>query len=218
MVLFISRSRKNAVAAANLFKKLQIVAYGTTPREALSEISPLYHATVLMDPEEFPDYIDFIDKIHSYDSSMPVFALTDHRELLPHPELFAGIESNDVRSATFACKILNYAEKHDKALIGVYRAGGLEAICDTPYMTYYGIRLDFTKTEALIIRYLMATNPIPKNAAAILKYAFPPAKRPELATVRTHISSINKRFKKMFPCIDFIIHIPKEGYKIKTAR
>lgn len=218
MVLFISKSRRNAVAAANLFKKLQIVAYGTTPIEALKEISPIYHATVLINPEEFADHVDFIKKIHSYDRSMPIFALSDRPESIAHPELFASIEPNEIRSASFAYKILDYAEKHATPPIGIYRVRNLESVCDRPYMTYFGIRLDFTKTESMILRYLMATDPFPKNAESILKYAYPPAKRPEPATIRTHISSINRRFAELFPSIDFIIHVPNEGYKIKLGQ
>ena len=218
MVLFISRSKKNAVAAANLFKKLQIVAYGTTPREALNEVSLLYHAAVLIDPEEFADYVDFINKMHSYDRTIPVFALSDHPELISHPELFVSIESNEIRSASFAYKILDYAKKLGNPPIGIYRVRNLESVCDRPYMTYYGIRIDFTKTEAMILRYLMATDPFPQNAVSILKYAYPPAKRPDPATIRTHISSINKRFAELFPSINFIAHVPSEGYKIKLGK
>lgn len=216
MVLFISRTKRYAVDAANLFKKLQIVAYGTDPRDALSEISPQYHAVVLINPEQFPDYQNYIDRIHAYDSDMPVFALSDHPELLPHPERFADIASNDIRSADLVYKIWKYASKHDKYPIGIYKAGYLKSIADIPYMTFHGIRIDFTKTQKLIIRYLMATTPFPQNSASILKYAYPPSKRPDIITIRNHISTINKVFKKKFPSIDLIINIPKVGYRIMT--
>lgn len=215
MVLFISANKKEAVAAANLFKKLQIVSYGTTPQKALAEISPLYHATVLINPEEFADCDDFIERILTYYRGMPIFALTDRPEKLKHPELFMSIESNDIRSASFACKIMDLAEKHGLPTIGLYRVGHLESVCDRAYMTYYGIRIDFSKTESLVLRYLMATAPFPQAPATILKYAFPPAKRPEAATIRTHISTMNKKFTALFPSMDFVIHVPGKGYKIK---
>ncbi len=217
MVLFISRSKKTATTAASLFRKLQIVSYGATPTEALTEISPIYHAAVIMDPEELPDHKDFIKRLRAYERDIPIFALTDRPDLLPSPELFGVVESNGVGSADFACKIIEYLISHSKKPVGAYRLAGFESLCDRPYTSFYDIRMPFTKTEAMIIRYLICAHPTPSDAKTILKYAFPPSDKPEPSTVRTHVYSINKKFSSMFPSIDFIIHIPKEGYKIKLG-
>ena len=216
MVLFVSKSRRDAVTAADLFKLLNIVAYGANQAEALKEIAPRYHAVVLIDPEKFPDHIDFIKLIHSYQREMPIFALTDRPDLLPHPELFADIESNNVRSAEYAYKMYDCLSRMGKPPIGIYNAGEVRSVCDMDHITYYGIRLDFTKMESAIIRFIMANHPFPQSTAQIIKYVYPRNKKPEEATVRTHISVINRKFKALFPSIDFILHVPHKGYKIKT--
>ena len=77
MLLIISQTKKNAKSVADTFHYMSILAYGATPHEALSEVSDLYRAVLIIHPESFPDINDYVNRIKSYKSNIPVFALTD---------------------------------------------------------------------------------------------------------------------------------------------
>ena len=58
MLLIISQSKKTAKSIADTFYYMSILAYGANPHEALSEISELYRAVLIIKPTEFADIND----------------------------------------------------------------------------------------------------------------------------------------------------------------
>ena len=67
----------------------------------------------------------------------------------------------------------------------------------------------------MILRYLTASYPALQSAKSIIKYAFKQSKKPELSSVRTHISVMNKKFKDITGR-NLFIGIPKQGYTVST--
>ena len=82
-------------------------------------------------------------------------------------------------------------------------------------VNYFDTRINFTKTEAMILRYLIRSYPLPKNAESILKYSFRPSRTPEPASIRTHISIMNKKLEAATGRRMIILE-PGRGYLITT--
>ena len=77
MLLIISKQKRIASDIAETFRYMSILAYGATPSEALSEVSELYRAALIISPETLPDAADFVKRLRSYKSNLPIFAITD---------------------------------------------------------------------------------------------------------------------------------------------
>lgn len=215
MLLIISQSKKNARSISETFHLMSILSYGTTPHEALSEVSGLYRAVLIVDPESFPDINDYVNRIKSYKRDIPVFAITDDIPSSYFHDIFDGIFTRPTFTPSLATKIIEFANECNRAKIGSYYLAGLDASSDTVGVHYFYDRVRLTKTEAMILRYLIRSYPIPQNAKSILKYAFRPSRSPEEATIRTHISIMNRKFEEAIGR-RMITSVPNRGYMILT--
>lgn len=215
MLLIISQSKRIAVGVSEAFHYMSILSYAATPHEALSEISPLYRAVLIISPEGFPDINDYVSRIKSYKSDIPVFALTQGAYPSYFPDVFDGIFTKPHFTPALAQKIIAYANENSRAGIGEYYLAGFDACCNTVGVNYFDRKVNFTKTEAMILRYLIRSYPIPQKAENIIKYAFRSARMPEPSSIRTHISVMNK---KLDACIGrrLITLEAGKGYFIMT--
>ena len=215
MLLIISQSKKTARRISESFYLMSILSYGTTPHEALSEVSNLYRAALIVDPNAFPDIIDYVARIKSYNNALPVFALTDNDNSKNWNDLFDGVFTKLQFTPTLATKIIEYANNNNRARIGDYYLAGFDASSHTLGVRYFHTSLDLTKTEAMILRFLIRSYPAPQRAENILKYAFRPSRTPEAASIRTHLSLMNKKFEEGIGR-RLIILEPRKGYLILT--
>lgn len=215
MLLIISKSRRTARSISETFHYMSILSYAATAHEALSEISPLYRAVLIVNPEGFPDINDYVTRIKSYKSDMPVFALTESATPSYYPDVFDGVFTRPSFTPALAEKIISYANENSRARIGDYYLGGFDASSSTVGVNYFYTKVNFTKTEAMILRYLIRSYPVPQRADKIIKYAFRHSRAPEPASIRTHLSIMNK---KMESCIGrrLITLEPGQGYFIMT--
>ena len=69
----------------------------------------------------------------------------------------------------------------------------------------------------MILRYLIASYPTPQSAKKLVKYAYKPAKKPEVSSIRTHISVMNKKFREATGK-NLCLAIDKQGYVISTPQ
>ena len=215
MLLIISQSRKLAKSVQETFYYMSILAYGTTPHEALSEVSTVYRAALIINPDSFPDINDYVGRLKSYKSDLPVYALTDNKEKPFYVDIFDGIFTRNSMTPLLASKIISHANDNNRSKIGDYRLAGFDASSHLVGVSYFDRKLNLTKTEAMILRYLLRAYPVPQTAEDIIKYSFKPSRIPESSSIRTHISIMNKKFeaslgKKM------IVHAPDKGYLILT--
>ena len=215
MLLIISQSKMLAKSIQETFYYMSILAYGATPHEALSEISGIYRAALVINPDTFPDINDFVVRLKSYKSDLPVFALTDGEEKSFYADIFDRVFTRRALTPLLASKIIDYANKNNRAKIGDYRLAGFDASSHLVGVSYFDRKVSLTKTEAMIMRYLLCAYPIPQTAEKIIKYAFKPSRAPEPPSIRTHISVMNKKLetsigKKM------IVHAQSKGYIILT--
>ena len=215
MVLIVNRRKRDANAVGEMFHFMGILSHAATPTEALSEISLLYRAVIIMEPQTLPDAKDFVNRIKSYVRTMPVFAVSDSIEDFKYKDIFDGRYKFSIFSSTLAHNMIEVARSLGQPLIGDYRVAGINASCDSRYVTYFDRAIPFTKTEAMIVRILLRAYPLPLTSSKILKYAFRPSRSPEVASIRTHISSINKKFRELFDR-NLVILVPESGYVIST--
>ena len=215
MVLIINRRKRDAAEVSEIFHYMGILSYGTTPPLALSEISSFYRAVIIMEPDTLPDPCDYVKKLRSYASMVPIFALCNDVKSLKHPKMFDGVFKFAIYSSILASKIAEYSRSRKLSYIGDYRLAGINATCDLKFTTYFEKPIIFTKTEVMIARALIRAYPMPLNAAKLIKYAFRPSRSPELSSVRSYICALNKKFRDATGS-NMITSIQGEGYVMIT--
>lgn len=215
MLLIISQNKKIARSVQETFHYMSILSYGATPHEALSEVSDLYRAVLIINPETFPDINDYVGRIKSYKSDLPRFAITECEAPSYYPDIFDGCFSKPSFTPALAEKIIDYANRNNLAKIGDYYLAGFDASSHTVGVYYFYTKVGLTKTEAMILRYLIRSYPAPQSAEKILKYAFKPSRAPEAASIRTHLSIMNKKFENTIGR-KMISLEPHRGYIIMT--
>ena len=215
MLLIVSKQKRIASYIAETFRYMSILAYGATPSEALSEVSELYRAALIISPESLPDSADFVKRLRSYKSNLPIFAVTDEEVDDAMISVFDAVFKKPTFSPALAAKIIDYANEHQCAKIGDYRLGGIDASSDQVGVAYFDISISLTKTEAMILRYLIRSYPVPQSSHDIIKYVFKSSRAPEAASIRTHLSIINKKFEAVMQrrAVALIAH---KGYIIST--
>ena len=215
MVLIVNKKRMAAKTLSEMFRYMGIVSLGVTPGEALSEISMLYRAVIVLNPEELPEARDFVRRLKSYASAVPVFAVGDNLSGFEALDAFDGSFKYSCMSVRLVCYIADYCKKNNLPCIGDYRAAGINATCDLDCITYFGKPIRLTKTEAMIIRLLIRLYPCPMLKGKILDYVFRASRLPDPASVRTHISGINRKFRAMCGR-NIIVMVQGKGYVILT--
>ena len=214
MLLIISRSKRLASALSESFHYMSILSYPVTPKEALSEVSVIYKAIIIIEPGSFPDIKDYITRIKELVKGIPVFAYTEQciDEL---SDIFCDVFAKDTPTPMIAARIKEYADEIGLERIGRYKLAGFDASSDRVGVSYFYTRPNLTKTEAMILRYLICSYPIPQSADSILRHAFRSSRMPEASSVRTHISAINKKLDNLLNR-KAISLVPKKGYFITT--
>ncbi len=214
MLLIVSRKKSDATSIANMIRFSGILCYPATPAEAFSEIGTIYRAVVLLDPDTLADARDYVKRLHSYLSNIPVFALYSDKVFYPL-DCFDASYSSAAYSAGFASKLAEYAKAKGYEHIGDYRLAGINASPDLPTVSFFDRPINLTKTEAMILRLLMRSYPLPLKPKGIIKYVYKPSDAPELSSIRAHICSINKKFKE-YTDGNIIRAVDDSGYVIYT--
>lgn len=212
MVLIINRNKRDAVIFSETFHFMGILSYSATPTEALSEISLLYRAAIIMEPDTLPDPRDFVARLRSY-AAIPIFAISDGT--IENAGIYDEVYNYRGYSSHFISRIAKKTKSMGLPYIGDYRLAGIDANCDRVGVCYFDKPIGLTKTESMILRFLIRSYPEPMDAAKILKYAFKSARRPEASGVRTHISMINRKFKAITDR-NLITLVPGRGYAVLT--
>ena len=195
MILIINRTKRDAVSLAEMFYLMGVLAHGVTPSEALSEISLQYKVALIMSPESLPDKADFTARLRSY-ANIPIIAMTDTPDTRD-----SHIFNLIIKRSTYASKILEHIRRFTEDIgiqpPGSYLLDGIKAYAASKTPTFVHSEFPLTKTETMVLRTLIKTYPRRVSATEILKYAFRQSRIPDISNVRTHISIINKKFRKL---------------------
>lgn len=215
MILVIDESKKAAVNLAGAFSYMGFLSVGVTPSEATGELSPLYRAVVVTSAPRITSPAELVGKLRRL-AGCPIFSVTD-KPGGEYGTLFDEEIERGAYAAVIAERLIEYCDAHEKPIPGHYTALGIDVSADLKGATYFWQAVPFTKTECMILRYLIRTYPTPVSAERILKYAYRPSRRPDAANIRTHISIMNKKFRGVtgMPLIEAEFG---EGYYISARR
>lgn len=214
MVLIVNPSRRKAIQITDIFHYMMILSYPCTPKEALTEISTKYHAVLIVDPEDIPDAIDFIARLRSM-SLAPIFALSSDPKWCPSAKMLDKVYTQSILSSDIVKSMIEYCVKNEKQPIGQYSLAGIDCSPVLKMPTYYFEDIKLSKTERMILSYLIVTYPIKQSNADIVEYSYKAGKKPLPDSVRAHISHINKKIRDISGH-DMIGNIPCEGYYLLT--
>jgi DNA-binding response OmpR family regulator len=197
MILIIDKKRANAESLSEMFYFMGVVSLPTTPSEALNESFSDFRAVIMINPTEFYEIENFITKLRARQKTAPLFALTKNDSY----DSSTSILFNEVFSQKCCCadifrKILRYNESNSLPCPGIYKLSGINASVNEGRPTFISKPLPFTKTESMILRTLIRRYPTPTSSRDILRYAYKSSRLPDLASIRTHISIINKKFRE----------------------
>lgn len=215
MLLIISSSKKRARAVSDTFYYMGMISYAVTPTEALSEISDLYRAILLLDPEDIPDVEDYTDRLRAYNKHVPIFGISASEVKRDISKCFDSVFTYSACSGEILDDVVRYQTQRCLPVSAHYRLAGIDASCYSNAVSVFNDRLDLTKTETMILRYLISTYPMPKSACDIIKYAFKPTRRPEVTSIRTHVSVINRKYRDLRGK-NLFVNVPQQGYAICT--
>ncbi len=220
MILVIDKSLKNARTIQDLFYYMGIPAAAVNPENAVREISNRYRAVLISNPESIGTLNEFIKTLNTYSLGAPIFALCENPEKFKYENpsyalLFDGIFNSDIKSSEVFYRITDFQTEHKLPQIGDYKLSGIDASVFRNDVYFFDTPIHFTKTETMILRFLIRSYPSASFAKDLLKYAFKTSKIPEIQSIRTHISVMNKKFKTITGR-NLIYSEPRAGYTLFT--
>lgn len=219
MLLIIDKSKSKAETISDMFNFMGILSYGTSADTAISEIYTRHRAIIFIHPEKIGNTPELVRLMKTYSLDASVFAVCSESEMAYGSELnslFDAIFPDNALSSKTLLDIIAYVTDIGKEPLGSYRIAGIEASVQNPYITYFDNPVNLTKTESMILRFLIASYPLPQAARCVLKYAFRSGRIPETSSIRTHISAINRKFKSIMGR-SVISFTGGEGYLINIS-
>lgn len=212
MLLIVDTSRRHATGYEDMFRYMGVLSRVCTPYEALSEISTLYSSVLFTAPHTLPEPWSYMQKFRAYSPGVPCFALTETGEPLAY---FDGAISDKCYSSTALLTMQNYCAEHGLRLPGDYRLAGLNVSADGKVPVYFDTEISCTRTECMLVRYLVRAYPHLVQTRDILRYVFRRNRVPEPSCVRCHISQINRKFRAITGR-NLIVRPTRAGYVIAT--
>lgn len=213
MIIIVNTNNARAQSLAEILRYMGIISLGVTLGGFYREFSHNYKAILLMSElTSLPDAIDTVKEMRVYSGDTPIYALCEGGK----PDIGADAYIDVSRGYSHLTEdIRRISEELDITPPGRYVLAGVDADTSSPCVKYFDTRIPFTRTETLIVRYMIATYPTAQRAEDILRYAFKPTRTPERSSIRTHISSINRKFRAITG--RSMIQIPgDDGYMLMT--
>ena len=203
MLLVIHNNPAHANTISDIFNFMGILSYGTTPERAVQHLSNRHRAVIFVHPEQMISLKELVTLIKSFSLDTSVFAISDNEfcDSANSPEiysLFDRVFADGAPSSSLIYSIIDYQSCLKRETIGSYRLAGIDASINNALPTYFDRPINLTKSESMILRFLIASYPIKKSAKEIMKYAFRIGKAPEPSSLRSHISHINAKFNDIF--------------------
>ncbi len=196
MILIIDNDKSTAQGLCNMFYFMGYLCRAIRPCELQATISQKYRAVVLTEPSRPDAILELVATVRRYAGAIPIFACegAGRADGAAH-----GVVSfpRTVYASELSDRILSYCRQHGHPTPGEYVSGALDASIDK-VTTYRDQAVCFTKTENMIVRFVIRSASSPVKPQDILKNAFRPTHLPEISNVRTHISLINRKFRELF--------------------
>ncbi len=202
MILIINNQDGDGYTASSILYYMGILSRTVSEASVVRYAGRLLcgcRAVMVMTPEGLEDEERVLTLISSI-SSVPLYAIGKASKE-KYNGVFSKIDSSVISEISYICGA------------GAYSLGNIDASVTRVDARSGETKLPFTKTEIMILRYLIASYPTAQNADSILRYCFRTARMPEAASVRTHISVMNKKYRGLLG-INLIESVHDEGYTI----
>ena len=214
MILVVDKSKKRADTVGEILYYMGILSSVKTPKDALCPDTK-YRAIVVIEPGEIINPEQLVKGMRSFYGNIPIIALYKEKEQVSKDADFDAALPFDIYSSVLIKRIAEICISRGLDTPGRYTLMGIDASCNLQRPKLYDTPLPFTKTETMILRFLMLSYPKSQSAKNILKFAYKEKRRPELSGVRTHICIINRKFREL-KGRNLIESVPEKGYLILT--
>lgn len=194
MILITDTDKTRRDTVAEMFYYMGILAHAVRPDAVESEIGNGYSALLFTAPDHTPNAEEIADKARK-SGLITVVAIREGES-----DVYDLTFPKGTYSAAIATAITRHRTELGLSALGRYECMGLDASCDKPVPTYLGEPLSLTRTEAMILRYLIHSYPRSVTPKEVLTYAFRGSRAPEPSSVRTHISIMNKKLRATLGC------------------
>ncbi len=215
MILVVDRSLRDGNTVAGIFAYMGLLAHAVRPQDVPGEISHRYRSVMLPRPDSIIDLPVFISRFRSFAGGIPIFALHPSPKNFAYSALFDGVFDEGSLSSTVLDGMRSFCKTHELPAPGNYRLCGIDASVTRHSVFYFDTPFRLTKTETAILRFLIRAYPLGLTAKEMLDMLFRPSKRPEISDIRTHISSMNKKFR-LLTGRSLVFMTPRVGYRILT--
>lgn len=189
LITDIDKTRRETVA--EMFYYMGIPAGTADPDEVLATIGEEYSALLFTSPSLTPDEEYICTRVRELEMTT-IVAISEQDN-----DIFDLVFPLGARSSDIAAAVSEHRRTRGLCPLGHYECMGINASCDGGTPSYLGEPLPLTRTEAMILRYLIKTYPRPVSPHDILRVAFRPSRAPEPSSVRTHISIMNKKLRNI---------------------
>ncbi len=206
MIITVSINLEDAVSLSDMFYYMGIPSCALTPEEAVMNIPSYCRAVIVMAGSEKNIY-HISEKTTPL--NIPIFTLGNSDLSRLGEKIDDSLSCADIVS-----RICTYNKAHGIKSPTEYALGEIDTSLILTSPTFTGIKLPFTKTEALIMRTLISAYPDAIESGDILKYAFRKNRTPDISSIRTHISIMNKKIRSAVGK-NVIEMISGKGYIIK---
>ena len=210
MLLIISENEYLSSNMSDTLRYIGVLSYGVKPAEASEEISDLYSAVLMLEDSTSEKSREAIFAVRRK-TVCPIFGVVSSYSRIR--ELFDMCFDGQIYSSRLVKEIRRFSRERGFKEIGQYSLGSLSAESEGGGVLYKSERIPLTRAEGNIVRYMINSYPYPKIADEILKHVYPRTRAPERSSLRTHISSINKKFSDIFGK-RLISLVQGEGYRI----
>ncbi len=218
MIKIIDCDRCDGRALSSILYYMGILTECVTYRElaAAYKGDGRIRAVIAMYPERCTDEQALRERLSTDYRSIPVYAVSSLRESDGEDgrRIYKRIYAPEMIPSEIIIDIMR--REFTSSPIGTYRLSEICASVTERSARVGSIKLPYTKTEVMILRYMISAYPNPKSADDILKYCFRQSRQPESSSVRTHISVMNKKYRELFSR-NLIESVPEEGYIISKS-
>ena len=191
MILIIDKSKKERESVQDMLYYMGILSRAVSPAEAVGEISELYRAVLFTSATGLSDEAALAEELKR-SCNIPIYALSGR-----NIDYAMATFMPDIYSSELIREISKIEVAEGREPMGVYRLAGIDASVEIGAAEVFGHKLGYTKTETMILRTLIKLYPSPTLPKEILKYAFRQSRVPDMPSVRTHISVMNKKYTRV---------------------
>ncbi len=187
MILVVSEKRSTAAAVADMLYFMGILSYPATPEMAVSEISDKYKAVLILSCQDSENENELTEILRSLFPEIPVFA---HGKTVT-PFIYDSVFESEKSIVEVIKSIKDIARENSLIPPGEYMNFSQK---NSLFFEKANIIFEkFTRTERMIVNLLHLFFPSSATKEEILKYSFRSGRVPDVSSVRTHISLINKK-------------------------